>query len=103
MTRPVLAACCALALSACASSFAPSPTPGAHRPPVSITHCDAHSAHAAVGEIATAAVVEQARRQVSAQTAHVVRPGQEVTMQYREGRLNMHLHPHEALISLACG
>ena len=83
-----LPACAILAgqpLGACAST-APVTDGNA---PAAIASCFADAAQSAVGKIATADVVEQARKDAGADMARVLKPGQVVTTEYREGRLNV--------------
>lgn len=57
----------------------------------------------AVGQMATAAIVEQARIDAGARTARVLKPGQMVTMEYAEGRLNIDVDARNVITNLRCG
>jgi len=48
-------------------------------------------------------VVEQARIDAGAREARVLHPGQVVTMEYKEGRLNVDVNDREAVVGLRCG
>lgn len=88
-----------LSLSACAAT---APSTGGPMPPASMS-CNAEAAKAAIGKEATAQVVEQARIDAGAQIARVLRPGQMVTMEYHESRLNIDVNERNAIIGLRCG
>lgn len=90
----------ALALSACATGSAP---PMADPLPPAATRCNADAARMLVGETATAQNVDLARQRAGAEIARVLRPGQVVTMEYREGRLNVHVDAQDVITRLACG
>lgn len=72
-------------------------------PPDERSQCDADAAAAAVGQAASADVVEQARTAAGAKTARVLRPGQIVTMEYLAGRLNVHVDDANVVTELTCG
>ncbi|MFP7723244.1 I78 family peptidase inhibitor [Lysobacter sp. A3-1-A15] len=107
---------CLLALSACATQVAPpvsDPQPPATAeappmsdptPPMPVDSCDADAARpAAIGRVATAAVVEQARIDASADMARVIKPGMMVTMEYRAGRLNIDVDENNVITHVRCG
>jgi hypothetical protein len=56
-----------------------------------------------VGEPESAAVAEQARQQSGARTVRWLRPGQIVTMEYRDDRLNLELDANGKIIAIRCG
>ncbi len=90
-----------LSVSACATTVAP-PMSGP-TPPVAMS-CDADSAKpAAINKTATAAVVERARVDAGARTARVLKPGQMVTMEYLEGRLNIDVDARNVISNVRCG
>ena len=53
--------------------------------------------------VASTVVVEQARLASGAQVARVLKPGQMVTMEYREGRLNIDVDANNVITNLRCG
>jgi hypothetical protein len=98
-TLPTLVIASSLALGACAT---PAPGTGGDTPPASAA-CNADAAQSAVGKTATPDVVEQARTDAGADMARVLKPGQVVTMEYREGRLNVHVDANNVIESVRCG
>lgn len=110
----------ALSLGACAQSPTTSdkgvsetvprelyPTMPAH-PPSSTgdamdTSCNADAARGAIGKTATAAVVEQARKDAGAATVRTLKPGQVVTMEYRGDRLNIDVDERNVVTNVRCG
>lgn len=90
------------ALAACASQANP---PQMSRPlPPEVMSCNADAAKAAaLGKVASADVVERARTEAGASAARVLKPGQMVTMEYMEGRLNVDVDEKNVIIDLRCG
>lgn len=89
-----------LTLPACTAS----PPPMSDPMPPQTASCNAEAAKpAAIGKVATAAVIEQARRDAGARTMRVLKPGQMVTMEYAEGRLNIDVDARNVIINLRCG
>ena len=90
----------ALALSGCATVPAESepvlPVHGAGR-------CDAVAAQKLVGQTATADLAAEALRLSDAELMRWLRPGQMVTMEYREDRLNIQLDEQNRVIAIRCG
>lgn len=81
----------------------PAPPMSDPTPPQSVS-CNADAAKAnAMGQVATAQVVEQARIDAGARMARVLKPGQMVTMEYAEGRLNIDVDAKHVIINLRCG
>jgi len=92
-----------LAVSACATTTTGAPPMSGQTPPV-VMSCNADSAKpAAIGKTATAAVVERARVDAGARTARVLKPGQMVTMEYLEGRLNIDVDAGNVISRVRCG
>lgn len=92
---------CAVTLTACAATSTPPMTDP--NPPQAL-ECNADAAKpAALGQPATAEVVERARVDAGAQMARVLKPGQMVTMEYREGRLNIDVDAANVITNLRCG
>jgi hypothetical protein len=90
-----LIAALALSLPACAT------TPIEEGPAAS--GCRAEAAAALVGLAATAALGAEALRLSAARRLRWIRPGDMVTMDYSQERLNIHLDPAGRVERLACG
>jgi len=56
-----------------------------------------------VGRAATPMLVNRAQHRARASMARVLRPGQVVTMEYREGRLNVNVDAANRVKSFTCG
>lgn len=85
-------------LTACTATSLPMSDPN---PPLG---CNADAAKPnAIGKVATTDVVDRARRDAGAQMARVLKPGQMVTMEYREGRLNIDVDEANVITNLRCG
>ena len=65
--------------------------------------CDADAAAGHVGSEATPEVVSAAQRDAGASTARVLKPGQMVTMEYIEGRLNIDVGANNVITGIRCG
>ncbi|MCW5719408.1 MAG: hypothetical protein KIS68_16440 [Bauldia sp.] len=65
--------------------------------------CNPVPAHPFIGEPATPANVEAARVAAGASTARTIAPGQAVTMEYLEGRLNLDVGTDNIILDLRCG
>jgi hypothetical protein len=65
--------------------------------------CDAAKAQSFVGERESAAIAEQARQKSGARTVRWLRPGQIVTMEYRDDRLSLQLDARGTIIAIRCG
>lgn len=73
-------------------------------PPMPVAQCNAEGAKpGAMGKVASADVVERARKDAGARMARVLKPGQMVTMEYAEGRLNIDVDARNVVINLRCG
>ncbi len=98
------------ALSACASSPAPPASepaaaaePSPSRPPAPL-RCQAEAARAALlGQPADPAAVERARRDAGGDVVRVLKPGQAITKEYRDGRVNVYVDEANAIIDVTCG
>ena len=91
----------ATALVACTTTAGP---PMSDPSPPSAMSCNADAAKpGAMGKVATAEVVERARVDAGARTVRVLKPGQMVTMEYAEGRLNIDVDVRNVVINLRCG
>lgn len=82
-----------LSLAACATAETP---PGA-------SQCNADAANAYLGKAADAATIEAARQAAGAERVRTIKPGQMVTMEYLEGRLNLYLDANGRIERIACG
>ncbi len=56
-----------------------------------------------VGKVSTVALAEEAIKRAGASTARVIGPGQAVTMDYRQDRLNIHLDADGKVERFTCG
>jgi hypothetical protein len=65
--------------------------------------CDASGAQSLVGQQATQDLGARALRLTGARTIRWIRPGDAVTMDYREDRLNIHLDGRGRVERLTCG
>ena len=89
-----------ITLPACTASTPPMSDP---MPPQTAS-CNADAAKpGVVGKLATAEIVEQARIAAGARMARVLKPGQMVTMEYAEGRLNIDVDARNVVTNLRCG
>jgi hypothetical protein len=91
-----------LSLSACAATPPPNVRTGGPLPPQR-DPCTADAATAYMGRVASADVVEQARRAAGADVARVLHPGEVVTMEYRAGRLNLEVDERNVIVRVHCG
>ena len=91
--RPLLLVPALLALAACATPQAPSPS----------ARCNADAASGYVGRTADAATLDAARMAAGAERVRTIKPGQMVTMEYLEGRLNAYLDANNRIERIACG
>jgi hypothetical protein len=65
--------------------------------------CNAEAARSVVGQIATAATVEQARSAAGVEIARTLKPGQMVTMEYNASRLNIDVDAGNTITNVRCG
>lgn len=79
---------------------APTPTPAPAPMPAT---CNAEAARGAIGQTASAEVVEQARLAAGAAIARTLKPGQMVTMEYHGGRLNLDVDADNVVTGVRCG
>lgn len=95
-----------------ASTATPAETPAAgNASPTSPTspvadaakQCDAGKAQSAVGQIASQDVVDKAVSDSGSSTARVIKPGQAVTMDFREDRLNIEVDAGNVVTAVRCG
>lgn len=65
--------------------------------------CNESAARFAVGQVANATLVEDARVRAGAQRVRTVRPGQMVTMEYDAGRLTLDIDAAGRVSGVRCG
>lgn len=65
--------------------------------------CDATRITPLVGKPVTAPNIEEAKRLTGAKTVRTIRPGDIVTMDYREDRLNLRLDGKDMIEGASCG
>lgn len=65
--------------------------------------CDAGKAQSAVGQNASQDVVDKAVSDSGSSTARVIKPGQAVTMDFREDRLNIEVDAGNKVTAVRCG
>lgn len=94
--------CGAVLLTACAMD---SKNPQSSTPPPaeSATACDAGKASFARGEVYTEELAQRARQASGAKTVRALRPGQAVTMEFLEHRLNLELDGSGRVTDVRCG
>ncbi|WP_296613208.1 I78 family peptidase inhibitor [Sphingomonas sp.] len=83
------------AVAACAPV---APLPGAPT-----GECSAKGLDNMIGRIATPSLIDRAKRRSGASVARVLRPGQIVTMEYLNGRLNVNVDGKNRVKTLTCG
>lgn len=72
-------------------------------PPVSESGCDDVQAQWLVGKPATDADVEQARQDAKATLVRQLKPGQAVTLEFNDARLNVELDDKGVVTAVRCG
>lgn len=93
-----------LGLAACSTDSSSRQIPPVDKPdPSTVVRCDAAAAQGVVGKEATPALIEKARHDAGAETARVLKPGQVVTMEFREGRLNLPVDGNNVVTRVTCG
>jgi len=92
-----------LALTGCTTpaDVVPEPAPPVHG--AAVRRCEAGPAQGLVGQRATTELGAEALRLTGARALRWIRPGDAVTMDYREDRLNIHLDGQGRVRSLDCG
>lgn len=65
--------------------------------------CDAEKASAAVGQLATAEIQEQARNAADADSVRTIGPDEMTTREYIQARLNLHVDDSSRVTSATCG
>lgn len=78
--------------------------PGEPSPMPSRPTCNAAPAKASlVGKTADAATVEQAKTSAGGHTVRVLKPGQMITKEYLDGRVNVHVDENNVIVDIGCG
>ena len=94
----ILIAVLALTMFAVAACAPVAPLPGAPT-----GECSAKGLNSMIGRLATPSLIDRAKRRSGASVARVLRPGQIVTMEYLNGRLNVNVDENNRVKSFTCG
>jgi hypothetical protein len=78
-------------------------TPAAQLPDMPSGKCSTTMLGKLIGRPATPGLVDRARRLSGASVSRLLRPGQIVTMEYREGRLNVNVDVRNVVTGFGCG
>lgn len=92
-----------LALATILPLIAAGCAPLAPLPGVPTGECSASGLGNLVGRYANTGLVGRAKQRSGASVARVLRPGQIVTMEYRNGRLNVNVDSQNRVKSFTCG
>jgi len=66
--------------------------------------CNADAAKAGlIGKTADAATIERARTAAGGHTVRVLKPGQMITKEYLDGRVNVHVDERNVIVEIGCG
>jgi hypothetical protein len=79
------------------------PQPPRPDPPPASGSCNAGQARWAIGQPASADLLERARADAAAALARFIRPNQPITMEYSGARLNLYLNARDVVESVICG
>lgn len=97
----IVAVSAAFLLAACASTPPPAQAP---RPPAATaSKCDPAGGQFAVGAALDASLVERVRVRTGAYIARVLRPGQVVTMEFSDQRVNVEIDAGGKVLRVRCG
>jgi hypothetical protein len=88
-------------LAACAQPVPPAPAP--QQPPARPGACRADEARFAIGQSISPALAEQARQRAGALRVRAIRPGQMVTMEFDDSRLNLDVDAGGKVTNVRCG
>ena len=103
MTRRLPAFVAAFSLTARSlAACTPMPQTGDPLPPTAMT-CDAAPAAWAIGQVASADVVERVRADSHSRIARVLHPGQIITMEFSAERVNVKVDAGNAIEAVTCG
>lgn len=103
MQKLLLGCTLTAALAACAQTPGPVATTPAPADGAASLQCDASKVQDVIGQPPTSALQERARAAAGAQVVRVLKHDQVVTMEFREGRLNLTLDPAGRIASATCG
>lgn len=101
MRIALTAAAAMLSVSACAA-MGPPPMSGPAAAPRAGA-CNAEAARWAIGQPVDDALVNRVLRETGSRDARVIRPGEVVTMDYREDRVNLDVNERGAITGVRCG
>jgi hypothetical protein len=79
------------------------PQPPRPDPPPATGTCVAEKAQGAIGQPATAALLERARVAATASVARFIRPNEAITLEYSGARLNLSLDERDIVRGVHCG
>ncbi|WP_132979502.1 I78 family peptidase inhibitor [Pigmentiphaga sp. D-2] len=65
--------------------------------------CQADAAQTLVGQQLSSVLVEEARKASGAGSARVLRPGQAITMEFNQFRVNVEVNRREVVTAIRCG
>ncbi|WP_369979955.1 I78 family peptidase inhibitor [Xanthomonas bundabergensis] len=103
MSRPLRWAAAVLPLLAACAAQAPLPTAGDGAALQGDGRCQAGPVAWAVGQAATEATLERARKASGAGQLRPIAPGQAVTRDLRPDRLNLFLDASNVIVRVSCG
>ena len=96
----VLAAGCGTLACSGRSDTTTTPSPS---PPSASGSCDATQAQFAMGQAASADLLERAKTAAGAGSARYLRPNQPITMEFLASRLNLNLNGRDVVDGVRCG
>ena len=99
MTRSPIPAIGATLLASLLGGCMTTPPPGDTGKP---GLCNASTLAWTIGQPADASLVERAQREAGAKIVRVLKPGQVVTMEYSDMRLNLHVDAANRVTSYSC-
>ena len=103
VTRTLISGMLALSLAACASTNNDSPLASAEpAAPPADDKCNASLVANLVGQPWHDSMLTQLKEAVGHETIRTIRPGQPVTMDYREERLNVEIGPDGKVVRVFC-
>jgi hypothetical protein len=73
------------------------------QPPAAAAKCNAPQAQFAVGQAATPQLAEEARRRSGSSAVRVIKPGDMVTLEFSEQRLNLEVDAANRVLKARCG
>ena len=103
MSRILFAATLTFSFAACAANPPTTPEPTPEPAPPMAAACDASKVQSAVGQIASQDVVDKVVQDSGSSTSRVLKPGQPMTMDYREDRVNIHVDDKNTITEVKCG